>query len=79
MNQSKLRGAFLTLRGHIVMLGVPFAVTMSVIELLQLHDADWLTLGTVLRTVVGCFVAGAAFAALVWFAATRPLLRKSRK
>lgn len=79
MDRATLRKEFLTLRGHVVMLGAPFAAILIPIELHDAHVGRWLTWAFAFRTVAGEDFCGALVGAIVWYTATRPYLKRTKQ
>ena len=79
MNRAALRKEFLTLRGHLTLVGAPIAVIMTLIELYEAYIRGWLTWPFALRTIVFMALSGATVGGFLWYTGTRPYLRRSKQ
>jgi hypothetical protein len=76
MNRTKLKKAFLTLSGHVVVLGGPFFIAETAYFTQQAYDEHWLSWASGLRIAAGFLAGGLIAGATVWFFITRPLVRR---
>lgn len=79
MDQATLRKKFLSLRGHLIMLGVPIAALLLLTDLIEAYQGRWLTWSFVFRMAMIRLLAGTLIAVLGWYAVTRPYLNRSRQ
>ncbi|MFT3906625.1 MAG: hypothetical protein QM718_10005 [Steroidobacteraceae bacterium] len=75
MNRAALRAFFLSLRGHLVMLGLPLFVICSAWMLQKAHDEQWLTPESGFKIVVSFIAAAIVTSAAVWYLVIRPVVR----
>ena len=68
-----------SLAGHLVLLGIPFAVIESALGCLLNFRQGNLTVGWAIYLIATAAAIGVAAATLVWYAVSRPLIKRGKR